>query len=69
MEISKEKPITIVMGSDRRVQGIQTDHFSVMFNGLTNDDYKTILAPLGIKLMFVLGADEPVSGIIEGEKE
>lgn len=67
MEINKDKPLIIIMGSDRKIKEIQHEHFSITFNGLTNDDYRTILMPLGIKLMFQHDADQPVSGIIEGE--
>ncbi len=69
MEINKDKPLNIMMGSDRKIKGISCEHFSIILNGLTNAEYATILAPLGIKLTFQHEVEPPASGIIEGEEK
>lgn len=42
----------IKLSKERKVLRIETDEFSIILNGKSNQQYKDILAPLGITLEF-----------------
>lgn len=42
----------ITLNQDRKILRIETDEFSIKFNGKANTVYKEMLAPMGIELRF-----------------
>lgn len=44
--------IKITLTGERRITKIESDGFSIVLNGRTNQEYKAALAPLGVELVF-----------------
>jgi hypothetical protein len=62
----------IVIDKDRKLVRLESDEFMIKFNGKSNSDYKVILKPLGIDLVFESGVDaaeetDTVAAINEAE--
>lgn len=51
------------LSKERKLMGIGTDEFSLTLNGRGNQEYKDILAPLGIELVFE--EENPESVVVE----
>ena len=47
--------LRIVLDNDRRLARVECEDFMIKFNGMSNQHYRDVLAPLGIDLVF-LGA-------------
>lgn len=45
--------IKITVDVERRIQRIESEEFMIKLNGLPNQHYRDVLAPLGIELVFL----------------